>query len=205
MIEATQSVIPSVIPDLKTWALTIVGYIGAIELISGSVSNLRLSIGRRWVSIAKFVFIYLFCIGSTIGLDLLSHEIAELTHDIKYPNYSTQITKNWGMEMSIEKRTKLSQQVARDYFVNKGCACDYIDFDGNLRAYQPSEEDRQARALRLTNIETLERSVRLTYGAGIIWLFIPLIGIGVGFTTLNERIDKNIAKLKRLIAGKRSK
>jgi hypothetical protein len=198
MIELIQTAIP----HSKFWIQEIIASLLFIFLISASVSNLRLSVGRRWVAISSCILLYLICMGFAIGIGFLSHTLDNTYHQLKNPNEVAQITKDWGKEMSIEKRNKYSINIARNAFLNGGSFRDYIDLNGNLVVYAPSNEDRQYRASLISSLNQLEQAATLYLWAGIGWLLIPLLGFGIGFTSLNERISRTLSKLKGLISNK---
>jgi hypothetical protein len=186
--------IQTFVPHLKFWVNEVLISMVFIYLISGIVSNLRLGIGRRWVLVPSLIFFYLLCVGCAVGFGLVSHTGNSIYHQMKSPYEPAQVTKDWGKDMSIEKRNKYSLDIARNAFLNGGCFRDYVDLNGNLRAYIPSEDDRKYRTSFLSSLDQLDQAVTLYFWAGIGWLLIPLLGVGIGFTNLGQRIGRTLAK-----------
>lgn len=191
MIEALKTFIP----HSKFWINEFFVSLVFIYLLSGIVSNLRLGVGRRWVLIPGLIFFYLLCMGCAVGLGFVAHTADGLYHQMKSPYEPAQVTKDWGKDMSIEKRNKYSLDIARNAFLNGGCFRDYFDLNGNLRAYVPSDIDRQYRTSFLNSLDQLDQAVTSYFWAGIGWFLIPLLGIGLGFTSLDQRTNRVLDKI----------
>ena len=143
-------------------------------------------------------------VGHNIASNLLNTTSIQLKH-ISSP----QITKDWGNNLANEKRTELSQGLARNTFLNNGSFRDYIDLSGNLREYQPSEADHQYRVRFLHSLEQLDNAVTVYFCLFLVWLLIPLLAVAIGFTPLviklnliNEQFTNHINK--RLCLSKKS-
>ncbi|MCE9551041.1 MAG: hypothetical protein K8R50_08585 [Betaproteobacteria bacterium] len=179
--------------DITSQFETVVLYILFILFISGSVSNLRLKIGRRWVSVATFIFTYIFCILLAIEFGYLSH-LSDKSLELRKQDFC-EISKEFGKDMSLEKQNKISHQLAQYAFIHGGYVRSYIDLNGKLREYQPSKEDRQNLALWESENKKYDQLVSFYFWNGVILLVIPLLGVGIGFTGFNEYIKK-LANLK---------
>jgi hypothetical protein len=85
--------------------------------------------------------------------------------------------------------------MARQAYLGGGKLRDYIDLNGNLRQYEPCEADRKCRVSLHYSIEQFEYASKQFSYAALVWLLIPLLGAGVGYTRWSERINISVGKL----------
>ncbi|MEQ1488640.1 MAG: hypothetical protein ABL920_09095 [Methylotenera sp.] len=174
-------------PTWDLWIGEIFWLYIATVVISELVRKLRTSVKNKWITIAFCIFAYIACIAISVFHSSFSHQINQLAKDMSYEPSRPQLTKDWGDALSREDRTKYSQGIAQVSFVRYGNFRDYIDLNGHLREYEPTKIDRQYRANRLIEIKQIEYGGMYLFGMSIVWLLVPLLGVGIGFTSRQSR------------------
>jgi flagellar biosynthesis protein FlhB len=170
------------IPQWDFWLFILVLLILVTYLVSKCVVHLRFNVGKKWVWSGFLVALYLGCMVASLGFNYFSNQQITFAKDMKNPLEKFQIESGWGANFSTEKRTEYSQSLARSMFINSGKFRDYIDLNGKLSEYKPTAADRQNRSELLHLIELIQTSGKLLFFLALCWLFIPLLGVGIGFT-----------------------
>lgn len=167
------------------WAL-VIG-----KAIANGVSHLRFHANKKLRTIIFSVLAYFVCIGASLGHSLFQQLSDELVNQLKNPPELAEISSNWGENFSKEDRLKYSQGLARRLFVREGRWRNYIDLNGKLTPYKPTELDRQEHIAFLKGIEQQENTSRGLFWMALGWMLVPLIGVGMGFRSkvLRSKLD----------------
>jgi hypothetical protein len=89
------------------------------------------------------------------------------------------ITGEWGRELKSDKRTEYTRMLASSVFVNSGRFIQYIDQDGTLRRYSPSESDVRQRDSWLQNRQESVVEAQLFRQFALVWLSVLPLGLVV--------------------------
>jgi hypothetical protein len=89
------------------------------------------------------------------------------------------ITGEWGRELKSDKRTEYTRLLASSVFVNSGRFIQYIDQDGALRRYSPSESDVRQRDSWLQNRQESVVDAQLFRQFALVWLSVLPLGLVV--------------------------
>ena len=108
--------IEAMIPNGRFWIYEVLMMISIIYLIACGVSRLRSSFGKKWLAISICIFGYLFCVVISTANHFASDQLNSLAFSLSNPVDLAPITKDWGTNFTIEKRTEYSQALARNTF-----------------------------------------------------------------------------------------
>jgi hypothetical protein len=97
------------------------------------------------------------------------------------PQLEVVITAEWGRELPDEKRTEDSRFIAQTVFVNTGQAGNYIDIDGSLTPYVPTDSDRAKRQHIIEGKQVLVESGRKSRYVAWTFVALPVIAAILGF------------------------
>ncbi|HSB48684.1 MAG TPA: hypothetical protein VLD15_04150 [Burkholderiales bacterium] len=92
------------------------------------------------------------------------------------------ITGEWGRELKSDKRTEYTRLLASSVFVNSGRFIRYIDQDGALRRYAPSESDVRQRDAWLQNRQESVVDAQLFRQFALVWLSVLPLGLVVALS-----------------------
>lgn len=92
------------------------------------------------------------------------------------------ITGEWGRELKSDKRTEYTRLLASSVFVNSGRFIQYIDLDGALRRYSPSESDVRQRDSWLQNRQESVVDAQLFRQFALVWLSVLPLGLVVALS-----------------------
>ena len=92
------------------------------------------------------------------------------------------ITGEWGLELKSDKRTEYTRLLASSVFVNSGRFIRYIDQDGALRRYAPSESDVRQRDAWLQNRQESVVDAQLFRQFALVWLSVLPLGLVVALS-----------------------
>lgn len=92
------------------------------------------------------------------------------------------ITGEWGRELKSDKRTEYTRLLASSVFVNSGRFIQYIDQDGALRRYAPSESDVRQRDAWLQNRQESVVDAQLFRQFALVWLSVLPLGLVVALS-----------------------
>lgn len=106
-----------------------------------------------------------------------SHEIKDLAQALQDPAPPVYLSPDWGAQFSPEDKSRYSRLMASVTFVDWGIRVHYFDADGIFRKYQPTDEDRAHRMLRLRYIERTRVSGDGLFWAGLGLIVVPWLGL----------------------------
>ena len=89
------------------------------------------------------------------------------------------ITGEWGRELPSEKRTEYTRILASSVFVNSGKFIQFIDRDGALKRYDPSETDVRQRDAWLQNKHESTADAQAYKQFALVWLTVLPLGLVV--------------------------
>lgn len=92
------------------------------------------------------------------------------------------ITGEWGRELKSDKRTEYTRLLASSVFVNSGRFIQYIDPEGALRRYSPSESDVRQRDAWLQNRQESVVDAQLFRQFALVWLSVLPLGLVVALS-----------------------
>jgi hypothetical protein len=92
------------------------------------------------------------------------------------------ITGEWGRELPSDKRTEYTRILASSVFVNSGKFIQYIDPDGALKPYAPSEADIRQRDSWLQNKHESRADAQLFKQFALMWLAVLPLGFVVALS-----------------------
>jgi hypothetical protein len=164
----------------------LVAYV-AIKMIASGVANLRFQSDKKLRAVIFCALAYLVCVGVSFGHSYMHQETDKTVSQLKNPRMWADICSDWGKDSSKEDRLKFSRSIASTLFVREGNWGSYIDLNGKLTPYQPTDLDRQARTTFLKSIEQEENTSNLFFWLSIGWMLLPLVGVGLGFRSDNSR------------------
>jgi len=89
------------------------------------------------------------------------------------------ITGEWGRELPSEKRTEYTRILASSVFVNSGKFIQFIDQDGTLKRYAPTEADVRQRDVWLQNKQESVADAQSFRQFALVWLTVLPLGLVV--------------------------
>jgi len=89
------------------------------------------------------------------------------------------ITGEWGRELTSDKRTEYTRILASSVFVNSGKFIQFIDQDGALKRYAPSEADVRQRDAWLQNKHESRADAQTFKQFALVWLTVIPLGLVV--------------------------
>lgn len=92
------------------------------------------------------------------------------------------ITGEWGRELASDKRTEYTRILASSVFVNSGKFIHFIDQDGVLKPYAPSEADVRQRDVWLQNKHESLADAQAFKQFALIWLAVIPLGLVVALS-----------------------
>ena len=92
------------------------------------------------------------------------------------------ITGEWGRELPADKRTEYTRLLASSVFVNSGKFIQFIDQDGALKQYAPSQTDVRQRDAWLQNKHETEADAQAFRQYALIWLAVLPLGLVVALS-----------------------
>jgi len=95
---------------------------------------------------------------------------------------SVSITGEWGRELASEKRTEYTRILASSVFVNSGKFIQFIDQDGTLKRYAPSEADIRQRDAWLQNKHESRADAQAFKQFTLVWLTVLPLGLVVALS-----------------------
>ena len=87
------------------------------------------------------------------------------------------ITGDWGRELPSDRRTEYTRILASSVFVNSGKFIQFIDQDGALKRYAPSEADVKQRDSWLQNRHESQGEAQLFRQFALAWLMVLPLGL----------------------------
>jgi hypothetical protein len=92
------------------------------------------------------------------------------------------ITGEWGRELASDKRTEYTRILASSVFVNSGKFIQFIDQDGALKRYAPSEADVRQRDAWLQNRHESVADAQAFKQFALVWLAVLPLGLVVALS-----------------------
>jgi hypothetical protein len=92
------------------------------------------------------------------------------------------ITGEWGRELASDKRTEYTRLLASSVFVNSGKFIQFIDQDGALKRYAPSEADVRQRDAWLQNKHESVADAQAFKQFALVWLAVLPLGLVVALS-----------------------
>jgi hypothetical protein len=89
------------------------------------------------------------------------------------------ITGEWGRELASDKRTEYTRILASSVFVNSGKFIQFIDQDGTLKRYAPTETDIRQRDAWLQNKHESLADAQAYKQFALVWLTVLPLGLVV--------------------------
>lgn len=89
------------------------------------------------------------------------------------------ITGEWGRELAADKRTEYTRILASPVFVNSGKFIQFIDQDGALKRYAPTETDLRQRDAWLQNKHESRADAQSYKQFAMMWLTVLPLGLVV--------------------------
>jgi hypothetical protein len=89
------------------------------------------------------------------------------------------ITGEWGRELAADKRTEYTRILASSVFVNSGKFIQFIDQDGALKRYAPTETDVRQRDAWLRNKHESRADAQSFKQFALMWLTVLPLGLVV--------------------------
>ena len=89
------------------------------------------------------------------------------------------ITGEWGRELPTERRTEYTRILASSVFVNSGKFIQFIDRDGTLRRYAPTEADVRQRDAWVQNKQESVADAQSFRQFALVWLTVLPLGLVV--------------------------
>ena len=97
------------------------------------------------------------------------------------------ITGEWGRELASDKRTEYTRILASSVFVNSGKFIHFIDLDGSLKPYAPSQADVRQRDAWLQNKHESQADAQAFKQFALIWLAVIPLGLVVAVSWPGRR------------------
>jgi hypothetical protein len=91
------------------------------------------------------------------------------------------ITGEWGRDLPSDKRTEYTRILASSVFVNSGKFIQFIDQDGALKRYAPTEADVRQRDSWLRNKQESVADAQSFRQFALVWLTVLPLGLVVAF------------------------
>jgi len=87
------------------------------------------------------------------------------------------ITGEWGRDLPSDKRTEYTRILASSVFVNSGKFIQFIDRDGTLKRYDPTEADVQQRDAWVQNKQESVADAQSFRQFALVWLTVLPLGL----------------------------
>lgn len=101
------------------------------------------------------------------------------------------ITGEWGRDLPSDKRTEYTRILASSVFVNSGKFIQFIDQDGNLKRYAPTETDIMQRDTWLQNKLESTADAQAFKQFALVWLTVLPLGLVVAFFWPGVRMPRS--------------
>jgi len=124
------------------------------------------------------IAIYAVLVGAWFYLHVITQDLVARMES--FPAVS--ITGEWGRELPSDKRTEYTRILASSVFVNSGKFIQYIDPDGALKPYAPSEADIRQRDSWLQNKHESRADAQLFKQFALMWLAVLPLGFVVALS-----------------------
>jgi len=186
-----------VILGWEVWFGVIALAVGLGATMAYGVLRLRRGYGRKWTGIYFCLISVLLSSALSVFSFWQSHETKDFVRSLKNPAPPAHLAADWGAKLTAEERVKHSQMLARTTFVDWGIHVNHFDLSGNSRQYEPTDEDRTNRALRLRYIELTAVSGTLLFWTGLGWILVPWIGLAFAFIPGATRIAGTLTSRSR--------
>lgn len=124
------------------------------------------------------IAIYAVLVGAWLYLHVITKELVARMES--FPAVS--ITGEWGRELPSDKRTEYTRILASSVFVNSGKFIQYIDLDGALKRYAPSEADIRQRDSWLQNKHESRADAQAFKQFALAWLTVLPLGLVVALS-----------------------
>jgi hypothetical protein len=124
------------------------------------------------------IAIYAVLLGAWFYLHVITKDLVARMES--FPAVS--ITGEWGRELPSDKRTEYTRILASSVFVNSGKFIQYIDPDGALKRYAPSEADIRQRDSWLQNKHESRADAQLFKQFALMWLAVLPLGLVVALS-----------------------
>ena len=124
------------------------------------------------------IAIYAVLVGAWFYLHVITQDLVARMES--FPAVS--ITGEWGRELPSDKRTEYTRILASSVFVNSGKIIKYIDLDGALKPYAPSEADIRQRDSWLQNKHESRADAQLFKQFALMWLAVLPLGFVVALS-----------------------
>ena len=121
------------------------------------------------------VAIYGALVGAWFYLHVITKDL--VVRMDSFPTVS--ITGEWGRELASDKRTEYTRILASSVFVNSGKFIQFIDQDGALKRYAPSEADVRQRDAWLQNKLESRADAQSFKQFALVWLTVLPLGLVV--------------------------
>ena len=124
------------------------------------------------------VAIYGALVGAWFYMHLITNDLVARMDS--FPAVS--ITGEWGRELASDKRTEYTRILASSVFVNSGRFIQFIDQDGVLKRYAPSEGDVRQRDAWLQNKHESLADAQAFKQFALVWLAVLPLGLVVALS-----------------------
>jgi len=121
------------------------------------------------------VAIYGALVGAWFYLHVITKDL--VVRMDSFPTVS--ITGEWGRELASEKRNEYTRILASSVFVNSGKFIQFIDQDGALKRYSPTEADVRQRDAWLQNKHESRADAQSYKQFALVWLTVLPLGLVV--------------------------
>jgi len=121
---------------------------------------------------------YLICSLSSFANAFLFHKSTNSIDALQQSKSIASIGPDWGSGLVATERTRLSLTLATSVYIDTGKVTNFVDLDGRLSQFVPSERDHESRAAYLHH--AMDKSdFRVFAGlAALGWLLLPLVAFG---------------------------
>jgi hypothetical protein len=100
---------------------------------------------------------------------------------------SMQLPANWGRGLSPERREIVSLANARWVFMGSGTLASYIDRNGEIKSFAPTQEDLIGRERVVAYYSQAEYTARGNLAEAVLWLIMGLLAVLFGFAMSFEK------------------
>lgn len=121
------------------------------------------------------IALYVALVGAWFYLHVITKDLVVRMES--FPAVS--ITGEWGRELPSEKRTEYTRILASSVFVNSGKFIQFIDRDGTLKRYDPTETDVRQRDAWLQNKHESVADAQAYKQFALVWLTVLPLGLVV--------------------------
>jgi hypothetical protein len=124
------------------------------------------------------IAIYAVLVGAWFYLHVITKDLVARMDS--FPAVS--ITGEWGRELPSDKRTEYTRILASSVFVNSGKFIQFIDRDGGLKRYAPTETDIRQRDSWLQNKHESRADAQAFKQFALVWLTVLPLGLVVALS-----------------------